>query len=79
VRDQFLEHFGGKLPVRDAEGKIALDDGPDVHLGRQVVLDDRLSRVLDRLKLALHQGGRESAVPVDVNFVNVILRVSQKS
>jgi len=43
VRDQFLKHLGGELPIRDAEGKVALDDGSDVHLGRQVVLDDRLS------------------------------------
>jgi len=79
VRDQLLEHLGGKLSVRDAEGEVALDDGPDVYLGRQVVFDDRLSRILDRLELALYQGGRESTVPVDVNFVDVILRVSQKS
>jgi len=33
VRDQLLKHFSGELPILDAEGKIALDDRSDIHLG----------------------------------------------
>lgn len=47
MRDQLLKHLGGELPVLDAIRKIAFDDGPNVHLGWQIVFDDRLSRVFD--------------------------------
>lgn len=79
VRDQLLQHLGGELSVSNAERKVTLDDGPNVHLGRQVVLDDGLGRILDRLKLALYQGWWEPTVAVDIDLVDVILRVSEES
>lgn len=34
VRDQFLEHFSGKLSVLDAEREVTFAVGSDVYLGR---------------------------------------------
>lgn len=53
VRYELLQHLRGELDVADAEGEVGFGDRANVHLGGQIVLDDRFRRVLDRLELAL--------------------------
>lgn len=76
VRDQFLKHLGGELPVLDVEREIRFCDRSDVDLRGQIVLHDGLRRVLDGLELAFHQGRRKSTVTIYVDFVHIVLSVS---
>lgn len=76
VRDQFLKHLSGELPVLDVEREIRLCDRSDVDLRGQIMFDDGLGRVFDRLELAFDQGRRKSTVTVDVDFVYIVLGVS---
>lgn len=76
VRDQFLKHLSGELPVLDVEREIRLCDRSDVDLRGQIMFDDGFGRVFDRLELAFDQGRRKSTVTVDVDFVHIVLGVS---
>lgn len=76
VRDQFLKHLSGELPVLDVEREIRFCDRSDVDLRGQIMFDDGLGRVFDRLELAFDQGRRKSTVTVDVDFVHIVLGVS---
>lgn len=78
VWDQFLKHLSGELPVLDVEREIRFCNWSDIDLRGQIMLHDSLRRVFDRLELAFDQGRRKSTISVDVDFVHIVLGVSQQ-
>ena len=78
VGDQFLQHLRAELDVAYAEGEVRLGDRAHVHLRGQIVLDDRLRRVLDGLELALDEGRWEPTVAVYIDPIDVVLRVAEQ-